>query len=439
MVFESDGEFENIIFRLDSNRMHDDVDSSYLNLLDLHPAPLSAVFPGRLEATAAKEYRATSAPLGLNPLSKVETTFSVVFACLQNKELDPVVSGPRVAFEFEGVLELEAFSSSGAGLMLGYDDVRKTSGGFVLNTNVTSALLPISLKHIGKMIDSVKPSAFTFVFTLDYTRKERHVFPIDQLASEPLRQITSHLSLLDVQHLTQAIPKLRQELIGTAASRMRCVLSPYFTDVEHFAAALDSAGAIVGGSAALSVLCPGDWSPGDIDIIVSPLGFGTIGSYLTHEGYAHDLGASKANFYPNDIKLAFQYSQWTKGDKKVDLSVSFLHTPINFLMTYHCTAVMNFFAGGQIHCLFPHLTFNGLYQTNTFTLRPDTAKFDKIEARGFAPTDPVNLQDGIEKPEGAYGDDRHAAVRAQVGEPERWMMRRTDFQHKVWRTRAAIV
>ncbi|KAL8291682.1 hypothetical protein RQP46_001940 [Phenoliferia psychrophenolica] len=295
MAFEPEGNFFKTVQRLSANQGHQDVELGAE--VDLEPVPLSSVIPGRIDAATTAEYArdkfvklgevesacgewriVLAAPLGLNPLAKDDADFYNIFAFVHSKELDLVVAGSRLTAEFDATLQVEAFSPAGDLLPFRtkwVNDVETPSriiqeGKLNWGFGATTAIFTIGLDDIVTAVRFVGQATLTLEFGLTYTRKERHVFPIGHLSSEPLHLITSHLSLLDIQNLMQ--------------------------------------------------------------IIVGPLGFRIISDYLTADGYIHDEEASKTQFYPNDIRLAFGYTLWTKGDRKVDVSVSRLHTPIDFLM-----------------------------------------------------------------------------------------------------------
>lgn len=108
--------------------------------------------------------------------------------------------------------------------------------------------------------------AFAVDFQLFVNIKSFRCFPLEQLNTEPLHIIASHLNLLDIYHLAQAAPALRERLQALPARRMRTILSPFFEDAEKFLGALDTFGGVISGSTVLAVLCPGNWKPCDIDV-----------------------------------------------------------------------------------------------------------------------------------------------------------------------------
>ncbi|KAF9063125.1 hypothetical protein BDP27DRAFT_1335569 [Rhodocollybia butyracea] len=74
------------------------------------------------------------------------------------------------------------------------------------------------------------------------------------------------------------------------------------------------------------------------------------------------------------------------GRPGVDLVTVFKNSiPADFVLTYHSTIVMNVWDGRYLYCLWPDLTFNGLYVRNMQTPTQERIKkaLQKYQGRGF--------------------------------------------------------
>ncbi|KZO91684.1 hypothetical protein CALVIDRAFT_541587 [Calocera viscosa TUFC12733] len=234
--------------------------------------------------------------------------------------------------------------------------------------------------------------------------------------------IVDDLSLAEVQLLRLTGNELRDSLSDTLDRRLRRSFSPYFPDVSAFCAALRIHHAVVGGSTTLSIMRPGKWCPNDLDIVVSPrYAHGIIVFLLDHGFKEITRTMHKDSLYPQHIegRIYFDYHCYMNGNKKIDLCVVRHEavTPANYVMTYHSTAVMNFFDGRAIFCLFPNETFNGTFLRNRFTPTGNANRgITKIQSRGYKDT-------------GAYIQDRYNSGdigRVTVDKlPRIWFMKAT--------------
>ncbi|KAE9406089.1 hypothetical protein BT96DRAFT_915593 [Gymnopus androsaceus JB14] len=218
---------------------------------------------------------------------------------------------------------------------------------------------------------------------------------------ELLCMICETLDLFDIRSLRATCKHFYAALAHIGARRLRKGLARAFGDapqnLAEFEALLQSTGAIIGGSFALSLLCLGDWKPGDLDIIVDEVHSARIKMFLAQCQFVRDDERSQApqHFYPNDDdslnqNILFQIERFEHpeaGRIGIDLTILYprsISYPAELILTYHSTIVMNFWNGKHIHCLWPTLTSNGIYIRNyqTPTLRVEKG-LRKYRERGF--------------------------------------------------------
>ncbi|KAF9064902.1 hypothetical protein BDP27DRAFT_1405112 [Rhodocollybia butyracea] len=185
-------------------------------------------------------------------------------------------------------------------------------------------------------------------------------------------------------------------LASSPAVRLRRGLLRVFDDVHlaAFQVLLQSTASVVGGSFALSLLHPGDWQPADLDIVAEASQTLQVREFLVQKcRFKRDNERSQNvdHFYPGSDSTAFkfQYEHYANpmaGRPGVDLVTVFKNSiPADFVLTYHSTIVMNIWDGRYLYCLWPDLTFNGLYVRNMQTPTQERIKkaLQKYQGRGF--------------------------------------------------------
>lgn len=235
---------------------------------------------------------------------------------------------------------------------------------------------------------------------------------------ELLQWICHDLDLYSISSLRATCKLFWSRLANLASERMRRaltrVLDPQGTQhpsfIEDFASMIRSTGSVVGGSLSLWVLCPGEWLPGDIDVITDSQHGPAVIDFIQAAGYIVDADRTVGteDFYPGRIGLTyaensfdhvrFEYQHFTKaGSLGIDLCIVLAKSvaiPSNFILTYHSTAVMNFWDGRYLYCVWPELTFKGLLMRNEYTptVRIEEA-IKKYKIRGF--TDKYSESQGL--------------------------------------------
>ncbi|KZT51870.1 hypothetical protein CALCODRAFT_512428 [Calocera cornea HHB12733] len=200
------------------------------------------------------------------------------------------------------------------------------------------------------------------------------------------------LSLRDIQHLAAASKTVAISPAYEVKHRLRTALSPYFPGaLAELSGLLRKHRAIISGSTVLSILVPGPWKPNDLDIVLPETSAYAIEAFLGTHGYVRDPRRQREllDDYPIDNgPILWDYGCFKKEALKIDLCyISTPATPVSHVMNYHSTAVMNYFDGRAVYCLFPDETFSRQYHENDYYPGRDDVKMvglHKLEERGFA-------------------------------------------------------
>jgi hypothetical protein len=211
-----------------------------------------------------------------------------------------------------------------------------------------------------------------------------------------LLEIVEYLDLRSIENLRATCQLARARLDGEGSRRVRNTLAPYFPGkVYLFGKYLRKAEAIISGSTVLHTLThKRTWTPGDLDILVSPTKSKYMEELLITCGYVltlpeHREGQPGFGHTVSKYGDLWQYIPYLHPmlHTKIDLCVgsSKFPSPIQQLLTYHSTAVMNFISGWRVVSLFPDLTFNCQNVRNDFARRhlKAEAAMRKYAERGF--------------------------------------------------------
>lgn len=225
--------------------------------------------------------------------------------------------------------------------------------------------------------------------------------------------VIDNLDLRSINSLRLTCKHFRDMFAAVAPRRLRHILRrilPVKSDadiISDFADLIRQTGSLVGGSVPLAVLCPGDWEPADIDLVVDDRHAFHVEDWITSRGqFIIDETRTVAHnndWYPSmadmDYRFTFEYKHFTSlRPEAPGLDLCILRSSgsgsdfqpavlANWILTYHCTAVMNFWDGKHIYCLWPQLTFDKLLLRNTHSPLTHTHKaekaFQKYKQRGF--------------------------------------------------------
>lgn len=185
-----------------------------------------------------------------------------------------------------------------------------------------------------------------------------------------MKYIADFLDLQTLHSLTSTNQELRRILQYEPSMRARKLLRPYFPDaLRELSHTLDISGAIISGSAPLSIIQPGDWTPGDLDIIVPNCNLDIISSFLVTQGF-HDVAQPLLSpdsplvtqtGYHHERDILFNLKRFKRHSLQIDVSAIIARipssTPLDFVLTYHSSVVMNILTSSTIYVGFPTLTF----------------------------------------------------------------------------------
>lgn len=209
------------------------------------------------------------------------------------------------------------------------------------------------------------------------------------LIEEILDNVICTLSLKDIENLAKTCHNLHNLCQKIPSHRIHCLLKAWFSSSSLLAGILRDTGAIIAGSAILSILCPGNWLPGDLDFIISEQHTPKLLEFIKAEGYELTPEANQ-DYLPDGLiqfkRLCYQ-KKTPEGCLQVDLSVLLNpgNTPRDFIFQYHSSVVINYYDGKRLYCLYPTLTFNNILCRNRTRLHtpnmPITTTLLGIEKR----------------------------------------------------------
>ncbi|KAG6818510.1 hypothetical protein H0H93_004407 [Arthromyces matolae] len=227
-----------------------------------------------------------------------------------------------------------------------------------------------------------------------------------QLPPKVFLILLGQLNIKDLAILSMTCRPLRRVCKAVALFRVEDVLQ-YFDIPMSFMDLLKDTGAVITGSAALAVINPGNFDPGDLDLCV---GSGESGvSYcqpicsdksIVNKDMAEVLitrlqveygmtprthtRSEAINYQPVAAVHSLQHGRF-----KLDIieSATFAMSPI---FHFHSTAVMNAISPTSIFCAYPHLTMSyrnlandSMSRRKPSGLKTRMEKLMKYEARGY--------------------------------------------------------
>lgn len=157
-------------------------------------------------------------------------------------------------------------------------------------------------------------------------------FPLNLLPLEIILNIVKDSPLNEIKYLL-ALFKLPQTITYMiAGQRISRILSKFFTKLEckEFITVLKLAGAIVGGSSILSVVRPANWTPDDLDLVVTAEGQYLLFNFLQTAGYIWE--DTHTGYVMDTTSIAFKYAKWTKGGRKIDVCTALCLEVADFIL-----------------------------------------------------------------------------------------------------------
>lgn len=164
---------------------------------------------------------------------------------------------------------------------------------------------------------------------------------LDVIRVLPLH-VASYLDLVEVVSLSQTCYRLSRLAKFVAHYRLSTLCSPYFDNVDKFFAFLQRSSMIIGGSAVLSIVRPGNWTPGDLDLVLNLTDYIALEEFLYFEDYSRNYTASQATdalpLYGAREGIEYQWVRYTRNRngrvQTLDLSVTKDLKPEDFVLTY---------------------------------------------------------------------------------------------------------
>ncbi|KAK7683376.1 hypothetical protein QCA50_013638 [Cerrena zonata] len=166
------------------------------------------------------------------------------------------------------------------------------------------------------------------------------------------------------------------------------LLAKFTPDPAAFRKMMKDTNTIISGSTALYFLLrqPSSWTPGDVDLIVSPTYFGTVVRFLTQLPEGRIESPNRAyDSYPNNNNVGFsKVLKVTTAHGRFDVIKSLEDSPFHPLAFYWGTHVMNAVTSDSFLCAYPSLTFHnkGAILSNPLK-KSAAAAVLKYEKRGF--------------------------------------------------------
>ncbi|KAJ7751128.1 hypothetical protein B0H16DRAFT_1419574 [Mycena metata] len=207
-------------------------------------------------------------------------------------------------------------------------------------------------------------SAVTRVFDLLFTNMGPH---------DPL---LSHMDARELLAFSQTCGAL-YSLVKTTAFNLPRLLSPFFghaTEVDRFRRMQLQTGTLISGGIALQFFHRLRWLGADLDLYVHGPTAAPAVRFLVSNGYKYNPRASQLRevfqqmavdpIHPDrDPDLPPGYKRgivdvldFSKGDKKIQLIIA-AQTPMQIIMKFHSTCVMNVISHEKAYALYPSSTF----------------------------------------------------------------------------------
>ncbi|KAJ6632211.1 hypothetical protein B0H10DRAFT_2206605 [Mycena sp. CBHHK59/15] len=178
-----------------------------------------------------------------------------------------------------------------------------------------------------------------------------------------------HVPALDLVRLSQTCRLLR-DLVRDICFNVSRLLSPFFGDnVDRFREIQADTATLVSGSAGLQFFNREIWPDSDLDVYAHRGSARAPALFLASIGYAFEprasqdadlrkqLGASERDREPSYLGRGIaDVLDFTKGDRKIQLIIA-VSTPMEVILSFHSTVVMNILTHDHAYCLYPRSTF----------------------------------------------------------------------------------
>jgi hypothetical protein len=125
---------------------------------------------------------------------------------------------------------------------------------------------------------------------------------------------------------------------------------------------LNTASSVISGSVALSVLHPDIFQPNDIDFVVPKHNQVIVSAYLQTVGYRR-LHEETTQYICGSISIIFVFKHEATGET-ANLIVSETSSPLQPIIEFHSTILMNFISWYGVVSLYPNLTMRKIGYEN---------------------------------------------------------------------------
>jgi hypothetical protein len=133
-------------------------------------------------------------------------------------------------------------------------------------------------------------------------------------------------------------------------------------EVEDLLKMLNTASSVISGSVALSLLHPNTFQPNDIDFLVPKYNQVIVSAYLQTVGYRR-LIEETAQYICGSISIIFVFKHEETGEI-ANVIVSETSSPLQPIIEFHSTIVMNFISWYGLVSLYPDLTMRKIGYEN---------------------------------------------------------------------------
>ncbi|PPR07586.1 hypothetical protein CVT24_006949 [Panaeolus cyanescens] len=180
-------------------------------------------------------------------------------------------------------------------------------------------------------------------------------------------------------------------------------ISPFLSEAEYMQLRIlqEKTGAIISGSFALAFLDNADFTLGDLDIFVkkeseSPfiLWLHSMGFKVnTNKASLEDYDGLRCQPHVTKYQLGLDVRSYHRRDAKIQLVLT-PSSPVEVILQFHSTIVMNFITCNHAYSLFPRATFDERRALiNRYPSGVDQQCIDKYIDRGWSMEDTANQAD----------------------------------------------
>ncbi|KAF9489721.1 hypothetical protein BDN71DRAFT_283514 [Pleurotus eryngii] len=252
------------------------------------------------------------------------------------------------------------------------------------------------------------------------------------------RHVLSHLSVRQLREygtLSHGAFSAARSLLGSCGNIDR-ILSRFFPEnrTSYFRNVQRATGTLVAGSSALQLLVRQTYINADLDLYVHRLSVGDLIAALEVGLHCHRIPTCKNSESANhDRYLACgvdEVQDWESPTGRVIQVITTHSSPVQTILRYHSTCVMNFVSASHAYSLYGQQTLEDFISLYTRAGEDVVAVREKYESRGWESIDYV-FEDPSDTSEQANTDnaasmadyDPFPPLSRMVGDSMTWIMR----------------